>query len=240
MNVHVLPGDAQVEEFRKTGIDGEIVVCREAFVDGPLGDGGIEGLWSVRDEFLTRSYPNDHSNYREYVVAEFDKLRDLPARANVNLWFEYELFCHVNMWFCVWLLRDSKVSLYRVAPIVQLKDRVWDGFGNLTAEDLTTCYKERLEFTAADRELGVELWTAFRSGDHVRLRKLSTIESACFPYLREACEAEIEKEFRPRQIVRELRDEGLTDFDQMFAAFRNRAGVYGFGDSQVRRLIGDS
>jgi hypothetical protein len=239
MIIHVLPGDAQVEIFRNTGIDGEIVVCREALVDGDVRAENLEEFWRVREKYLAEAYPESRSNYRQTVVTEFEKLIDLPATARVNLWFEYELFCHVNMWFCVWLLRDSRAGLYRVAPVVQRKDDVWSGFGNLTPNDLTECYEERLEFTEPDIRLGVELWTAFQNRDYARLKELSTSRSACFPYLKEACEAEIEKEVRPKQILKELQRDGVDDFNEMFAAFRRRAGVYGFGDAQVKRLLNE-
>ena len=97
-----------------------------------------------------------------------------------------------------------------------------------------------MKFTASDLELGADLWTAYRNRDHARLRELSLSESPCFPYLKEACEAEIEKEFKPKQILRELREEGLEDFGEMFAAFRDKAGVYGYGDDQVRRILANS
>lgn len=239
MIIHVLPGDAQVETFRNTGIDGEIVLCREALVDGDVSAEGLEEFWRVREKYLAEAYPESRSSYRETVVPEFEKLIDLPATAKVNLWFEYELFCQVNMWFCLWLLRDSRAELYRVAPVAQRKDDVWSGFGNLTPDELRGCYEERLEFTDPDIRLGVDLWTAFQNRDHARLKELSTTSSSCFPYLKEACEAEIEKEVRPKQVLQELRRDGVDDFNEMFAAFRQRAGVYGFGDAQVKKILNE-
>src|SRR5687767_11589732 len=156
MNVHVLPGDAQLAEFKKTGLDGEVVVCREALVDGDVRAGSLEEFWKVREAFFAPG--ENRPGYRETVVAEFEKLLDLPASAKVNLWFEYELFCHVNMWFCVWLLRESKAEIFRVAPIFQRKDDVWNGFGRMTADQLKECYDERLKFTDGDIALGADLW----------------------------------------------------------------------------------
>lgn len=239
MKLHVLPGDAQLEDFRKTRIDGDVVICREAFVDGDVRAADLEELWTVRANYLHRTYPQTDMDYRGLVVSEFEKLFGLPAAADVNLWFEYELFCHVNLWFCVWLLRESKATLYRVAPIAQRKDRTWKGFAGLTPEDLELCYEERIKFEAGDVRLGADLWTAFRERDHARLRHLSKTASACYPYLEEACEAEIEKEFTPKRILKELRDEGINDFPEMFAEFGDRAGVYGFGDLQVKRMLAE-
>lgn len=239
MRIHVLPGDAQTEDFRKTGIEGEIVVCREAFVDGDVRADSLEELWRVREDYLRRTYPQTDMDYRGLVVSEFEKLSSLPASAEVDLWFEYELFCHVNLWFCVWLLRDASASLYRVAPIAQRKEHTWNGFAGLSSDELKLCYDERIQFEDQDVRLGADLWLAFQSRDHARLRELSKVESACYPYLQEACEAEIEKEIRPKLILKEIQSEGVNDFGEMFAAFRDRAGVYGFGDVQVKRMLSE-
>ena len=143
------------------------------------------------------------------------------------------------MWFCVWLLRDSRAEICRVAPIVQRKDDVWSGFGGMTADQLKECYDERLKFTDRDLALGVELWQAYQDKDHPHLKELSKTQSACFPYLKEVCEAELEKETRPKQVLRDLQRDGLKDFNEIFASFRQRAGVYGFGDSQVKRILSE-
>jgi hypothetical protein len=239
MIIHVLPGDAQVDTFRKTGLEGEIVVCREALVDGDVRSDSLNDLWTVRERFLSENYPESKAGYRQTVVAEFEKLLDLPAGAEVNLWFEYELFCHVNMWFCIWLLRDSRAELFRVAPVTLGAEDVWNGFGGMTSDEMRVCYEKRLKFAAADIALGADLWTAFQNRDHARLKELSETESECFPYLKEACEAEIEKATRPRQVIQTLQQEGVEDLGEMFAAFRERAGVYGFGDDQVKRILNE-
>jgi hypothetical protein len=179
------------------------------------------------------------SDYRARVVSEFERLRDLPAGTEFNLWFEYELFCHVNMWFCVWLLRDTGAEIFRVAPDILPGNDIWDGFGRMDAEQLRQCFSSRVKFADDDITLGSQLWTAYQDRDHLRLRELSRTDSRCFPYLSEACEAEIEKNFRPRLVLDELRREGLEGFDEVFEAFRERAGVYGYGDTQVRRILAD-
>lgn len=240
MIIHVLPGDAQAEEFSKTGLAGEVVICREAFVDGDVRAENEKELWDVREKFWTGQHMADGSEYRSRVAGEFEKLRDLARGTEVNLWFEYELFCQVNMWFCLWLLRDSPAEIFRVAPDVVNADEKWNGFGNLGASELAECFARRGKFAASDIELGSVLWRAYQDRDHARLRDLSVTQSPCFPYLKEACEAEIEKEFTPKQVLHELRKEGVEDFGEMFAAFRQRAGVYGFGDVQVRRMLEDS
>ena len=233
MRFHVLPGDAQAETFHETGIDGEVVICRESLIEGPVKAVDLDEFWENRAEFLSV----DLKDYFEKTVSELEQLDDLEPGTEVNLWFEYELFCQANMWFCLYLLRETKAEIYRVEPVVRNESEVWKGFGRLSAADLQKCFAERTKFETSDIRLGADLWNAYRSGDHQKLKELSTTESECFPYLKEVCEAEIEKDVRPKQILKEISASGLTDFNEIFPAFSARAGVYGYGDSQVKRIL---
>jgi hypothetical protein len=69
------------------------------------------------------------------------------------------------------------------------------------------------------------------------MEKLSRVVSPAFPYLEELCAAAINKNSRPAEIVQEIHAEGITSFNELFPEFRRRAGIYGYGDSQVRRLL---
>lgn len=238
MKVHVLPGDAIIEEFSKIGLEGEVVICREALVEGPVDADKLLELWRQREEFFAAVYPDPETSYGKQVVAELGKLIELPAGSVVNLWFEYELFCHVNLWFCLYLLRDTPAEVYRVAPIVRGSREIWKGFGGLDAEPLRECFDERVKLGLQDVALGSELWQAYRCGDRNRLRLLAAASSEnAFPFLREVCEAAEVKDSGPKGILSEILAAGLSDFDQVFQAFSDRAGIYGYGDAQVRRIL---
>lgn len=236
MKFHILAGDALAADFRKTtSIDGEIVVCRECLVEGDLQAASLEDFWEVRAKFIETA--DGAKDYREKVVGEFEKLRDLPAKSEVNLWFEYELFCQANMWFCLTLLQNKQAEIYRVAPVVRDEADVWKGFGNLGKEDLEKCFADRIKFSAEDVTLGAKLWEAFREKDFVEIKKLGAIKSACFPKLAEVCGAAMAIESRPQETLRKITAGGESDFKDIFTRFSEIEGVYGFGDSQVRRIL---
>lgn len=237
MTAHVLPGDSLVDEFRKTNISGDVIVFRDALVVGPVAADSPFEFWDGRARFILAEYAEDEIAYHERVADEIEKLRDIDAGVEVNLWFEYELFCSVNMWFCLSLLRETGAAVYRVEPIVLSVEDRWSGFGKLDAADLQKCFGSRTAFTHEDIALGAELWNAFRTNDHSRLRELSVSDSARLPYLAEVCEAASDKDTRPAEILAEIEFEGNTEFDDIFAAFTRRAGVYGFGDLQVKRIL---
>jgi hypothetical protein len=236
MRIHVLPGDAQADTFNETGIEGSVVVCRECLIEGPVRASDPDEFWRARAEFLNV----DFADYSTKTVAEFEKLENLAPGAEVNLWFEYELFCQANMWFCLSLLRNTPAEIYRVEPVVREDIDRWKGFGGLSAADLEKCFAARTKFEVSDMLLGAGLWDAYRNGEHQRLRELSDTKSECFHYLKEVCDAEIEKDLRPKQVLKEIRASGLTQLSDIFPVFAERAGVYGYGDSQVNRILEDT
>jgi hypothetical protein len=161
MILHVLPGDSLVETFNASGIEGKIAVCRECLVEGDATGATLPEFWETRARFLGGQYGETADRYHETVVREFAKLTALQSDSEVNLWFEYELFCQANMWFCLSLLASSTADIFRIAPVTLSDDKIWDGFGKMTPEDLKACFARRIKLTADDIELGTELWSAF-------------------------------------------------------------------------------
>src|SRR4051812_25223495 len=101
MILHVLPGDATVAPFKASEIEGDIAVCREALVDGDLSGETLPEFWETRARSLIGSDDRSREEYHENVVHEFAKLTALQSGSEINLWFEHELFCQANMWFCL-------------------------------------------------------------------------------------------------------------------------------------------
>ena len=238
MIMHVLPGDAVANEFTDAGLEGQLVVCRECLVEGPVDAADLRDFWTQRRKYLASHQPDADSNYPRDVAAELEKLIALPAGSEVNLWFEYELFCQVNLWFCLYLLGNTGVTVFRVAPAVREFEEVWKGFGKLSAEELTACFSERLLLDPSDINIGREFWLAFRSSNNEKLQSLAASASEDkFPHLNAVVRAAIERDRLPAKILREITDSGISDFHQIFTAFSERAGVYGYGDSQVKALL---
>ena len=123
MTLHVLPGDALAEQFSAAGIPGEVIVFREALVTGPLDGAYPDEFWDVRSNFVALEYGEDPIDYSEKVAYEIDRLTDVASGEDVALWFEYDLFCQVNMWFCLARLRGHD-NVSRVAPAGLAPDEI--------------------------------------------------------------------------------------------------------------------
>jgi hypothetical protein len=239
MVYHILNGEALAETFAQSGIHGQVIICREALVDGPVSFINDEAFWKGRANFIQERFDADQNEYERNVRQEFDRISKLTSDDDIFLWFEHDLFCQANMWFIVSLLKRSGLThAYRISPLSKLNTK-WQGFGNHGPEDLKLCLSNRVEFSPGDLSLGEELWRAYSQNDGARLMMLSGTLSPCFPRLDEVCKAEIDRKKggRPRKVLQEILSKGYSDFHDIFSQFSQREGIYGFGDSQVKLML---
>lgn len=235
--IHVLAGDSLVEPFKNTNFKGEIVVCRECLIDGELKAKNLEEFWRARERFLSKTYPKEPNFYEENVKREFEKLAENKDEDEINLWFEYELFCRVNMWFCLSFLSEAKSDIYIVYPIIKEEKDLWKGFGALNEKDLKISFENRIKLNDEDILLGKHLWEAFQNKDFTTLQKLGKTESESFPKLKEVCKAASEIETRPKKTLQMISAAfGELEFGKVFQKFNETEDIYGFGDLQVKKI----
>jgi hypothetical protein len=244
MIYHILNGDSLAGTFSNANIHGEIIVARECLIEGDLSGDTLSEFWKTRASYITATYNVTTGNYSTGVVKESEKLIIAPDYSEFNLWFGYDLFCRTNMWFIISLLNDLPINknVLVVYPSFLNEHEKWKEFGHANAADLIESFSNRIRFNDSDLKLGKDLWTAYKNNDLHQLKELSKNQSACFPYLREVCEAHIdrfssgEKKGRPEQVIEDIVQNVSTDFKIVFKEFFEREGIYGFGDLQLKQL----
>lgn len=240
MTYHVLNGDCLADLFPDAEISGELIICREGLIDGPLSGDTFPAFWNTRARYLEAA----PGQYQQMVVGEFEKVLMAPAHSTFNLWFGYDLFCQANLWFVLSLLYQvaQPENVYVVNPSFLKPEAIWNDFGNATAADLKTAFANRIRFTMSDFELARMLWAAYKANDLTQLEQLSYQQAPCFPYLRAACKAHLDrfasegKRSRPEAVTADIIENGTTDFNAVFKKFFEREGVYGFGDVQFKKI----
>ncbi|GAB3661668.1 hypothetical protein GCM10028791_36340 [Echinicola sediminis] len=239
---HILNGDALKAHFPRN-LRGELIICRECLVDGPVG-GETDGIfYQNRARFIQEAYPGfTQADYYEKTVAELEKLKKIPKEASVHLWFEDDLFCQVNCWFVLDRLKvqGHKGPLFLVRPHTDLMF----GFGTLSPAALKEVFALGQRISPEDFQDFSEMWKGYVLKEGKKLRSLAAHMSATFPFLPEAVEAEIarwvpEGEMgRPEKCLKSIIEElGTREFGPVFREFCKRESIYGFGDLQVKRLM---
>lgn len=242
MIYQILNGDALAYSFPDSKIAGDLIVAREALIDGELAGHDGPAFWQTRASYLGIT----EAEYRDKVASEFDKIRQAPDGSEFNLWFEYDLFCQVNLWYILSLLHQMPIRKKVYAVYTTYLDRdskhFWNGYGPANAEQLQVCFADRVLLSEADLQLGSALWTAYKTHDFATLTRLANDTAAAFPHLQEVVQAHIDRypqdgtPGRPEQVIEAIIQQGATDFPAVFAAFWKRASIYGFGDTQLKQL----
>lgn len=233
---HITNGDYLSEDLKETSIEGEIIVCREALVSGDLKADSLEEFWEVRAHSISEDYQVSIESYYEKSVSEFEKILNIPESSEVNLWFEDDLFCQVNLWFCVSLLSNTNdLKIYRVFPKINTVNH-WRGFANYDYSDLENALESKVLLNGNDIDLAVNLWKAYQNNDIDSLKQLSENQSNCFHFLKEVVDANIH--LNPKDFIKNQIEKGFTDFESVFKQFQEELGIFGFGDLQVRKIYG--
>ena len=242
MVYNILNGDSLAYSFPDSNICGEIIVVREAVIDGPLSGDSLDDFWRSRAGHLGIS----ETEYRSSVVREFEKILNAPDDAEFNLWFEYDLFCQVNMWFVISLIHSLpiKKDVFAVCTLYLDKSskQFWNGFGQANSDGLNVCYVNRIKLGEADINLGKELRDAYKNHNLTALTHLSTRDSSAFPHLQEVVKAHVDRfpkdgsKGRPEKVIENIIHSTSADFNEVLKEFWSRESIYGFGDTQVRSL----
>ena len=236
---HILNGDSLKNQFRET-IKGQIIVARECLVDGDVQGNTLVELFHTRAQFISQHYEGYcERDYYDKTVPEFQKIQRISEDAEINLWFEDDLFCQVNFWFIINLL--SKSSQENPAFLIRPKTHTQYGFGGLNKDELIAAYENRMLITEKDKL--ASLWEWYQKDDCDNLLKTARELEYRYPFILPAVEAHRERipkngnPGRPIQslihIMKELQTE---EFGPVFSAFSKRESIYGFGDLQVKRL----
>jgi hypothetical protein len=241
MIYHVLNGDALAGTFEGAGIPGEVLIAREGLIAGNLQGDTLAAFFETRAQYLSSDNPR---LYYDTTVKEFNKLLAATDGSEFNLWFGYDLFCQVNMWFILSLLKNMPVqkNIFVVYPSFRNSDEIWKDFGRATHANLHTALTNRVAFAEKDLQLADDLWLAYKQNDLERLQTLAQQKSSCFPYLAEVCQAHVDRfplpgaKGRPERVIEDIIKNVSPDFHTVFVEFFKREGVYGFGDDQLKPL----
>ncbi|MEP6794279.1 MAG: DUF1835 domain-containing protein [Saprospiraceae bacterium] len=242
MIYHILNGDVLAAKFPRAEIPGQIIVIREAFIEGPLSGEFSNDYWEKRAAFFTSTYDADEHDYAKQFLSQLKRMDQIQQDNEVYLWFEDDLFCQANMWFAVKYI-SSKVTakFFRIFPI---EDRIhWNGFGKAEMNELINCLNECKELESNDVALSNSIWNAYVENDEEKLKSLSLIVSKGFRFLPEVISVHLERTSkdggygRPQQTLIEILNQGRTNFYEICDAFWEKNAIYGFGDLQVLNML---
>ncbi|HWZ04055.1 MAG TPA: DUF1835 domain-containing protein [Mucilaginibacter sp.] len=244
--LHILNGDSTAISFEETGLDGDILVWREVLSEGPVEeDVTSASFWRNRSEWICKGVNETPENYQHNVLDQLAKLEE--AYDEINLWFEFDLHCQVNLIGVMTYLNQktdlSSPAIYLICPADFPGKENFMGMGELSADELEYLYDNiRVQLSEMDFLLAGEAWRVYVSQNVEKLIEfLKTTEFwGNMHLLKPALEAQLKRllvnEKGLNYIEQKLLDIyniGLRTKHEIYGIFWKTEKIYGMGDLQI-------
>jgi hypothetical protein len=244
--LHVLNGDATLNVFENTGIEGDVLVWREVLSEGPLSNNIESGeFWQQRSAFICKTFDETPQHYHDSMVAQLEKFNQ--PYTEINLWFEFDLHCQVNLLGAMMLLSQktdlSGPAVYLISPAEVAGISDFRGMGQLTAEQLEDLYDNiRVQLGEYDFELATEAWDLYIAGDFAKLEDWAnkTPFWGNLHNLKAALQAHVKRMQLNadglnliEQTLLDIYNAGNTTKPAIYTAFWSADSIYGMGDSEI-------
>lgn len=244
--LHITNGGVLTSYLKELGIEGEIVTWQEMLCEGPTREiVHSDELIEARRDFLKEFYTIElDSNKIDFALSQLNDANE--KYAEVVLWFEYDLFCHINMLAVMTLLQQKNINLptYLVCSGRVSGSKELKGLGELSSGQLLKHYKEKVRLTNKDIELAKTLWRIYCGIDH-NLFKPYIVKPSSFKYLSNCLKAHLERfpdsitglNIIETNILNIIKDNKINSKHHLLGYALNYQGFYGYGDLQLSRII---
>ena len=190
--LHILNGFSTHHLFVKSGLTGDVCVWDEILSEGP-GTYAIasEQFWAMRRSFVAAAFGAADEQY-DVLIQHFAKIQSYESYDELVLWYEYDLFCQVNLMALLsWLYvagahRKTTIQLICVGEEPGFPGLV--GLGQLPASKYPALYARRAALSDSDMSYADSVWRAY-SGDDPRALAFATSYHTTFTYLSDAIKA---------------------------------------------------
>ncbi len=246
--LHITNGDNFTSKLQSLHLKGDIITWREMLCEGKtLCNVGSESFWKTRFEFLNKNYKVSKSWFVEKTLKEYRSLCNHKQQDQIVLWFEYDLFCQINMLAVLsWLKthrRHAEISL--VCSGKEDDSDTLYGLSEVSDERLLELYENRTILSQDDIEFADYVWQLYCSDNPIRLENLVAHNNFQFEYLSDALKTHLKRFPTIKNGLNELENRVLeTAMNQrpgsrkeLLGEVLKNQGYYGFSDTQYNRII---
>ena len=247
MNIlHILIGDDTLKKFEETGLDGDTLVWREVFSEGPI-DGGVSSgtFWQARRDWICSGGKDSPEGYQKKILNPLSLLTE--PYDEINLWFEFDLHCQANMIGVMTYLKEkadlSSASVYLICPSQYPGKENFRGVGELNAGELEYLFDNiRVQLNGMDFILAAEAWHVYASKDFEKLNKYLSVTTfwGNLHCLKLAFKAQLRRlwinELGLNYVEQKLSDiynDGAKTRQEIYNGFWAADKIYGMGDMEI-------
>ena len=243
--LHITNGSSLTSYLNDLNIPGDFFTWHEMLCEGPTSvQIDTHEFVEVRRTFLNKYYDIDIDEYAFHK--ELEILDNTETYSEIILWFEYDLFCHINLIAVISLLQQKKVTL----PLFLVcSGRIhgksdFKGLSELNENQLLSHYKNKVKLTDDDIDIACSLWKIYCCENHNLFKPFIT-QKTSFKYMGSCLKAHL-KRFPDSQnglcrlekhILEIVKNNYIKSKHHLLGYILNYQGYYGYGDIQIKRMI---
>jgi hypothetical protein len=248
--LHILNGDSTKSIFKKSNLKEDILVWREMLCEGESDVNiGTDEFWTKRYEFFEKELGISKLEYYDTTIKEILPIEDLEGYDEVVLWFEYDLFCQINLIaLCTYLLQSYRKDIlyYLVCTGKEKGKQNLQSLSDYTSESYQKLYENRIKLSRNDLLFAQESWKLYVDNEKIKLESFHFNKNKKFRYLQKAIAQHIKRfpaENGRNQIENKLLQlinaEKFTEKQIIYEmlSWQKEETVYGFSDLQYSHIL---
>ncbi|MDN3493638.1 DUF1835 domain-containing protein [Winogradskyella bathintestinalis] len=243
--LHITNGNSLTNYLRELNFEEDILTWQEMLCEGPtITKIDSKEFFDLRSEFLNSHYDIEVNSNE--LQAELSILNHIDQYTEINLWFEYDLFCHINLIGVINLLHQKEIDkpLYLICSGRVKGEKNLKTLGELSPEQIKSHYKNKILLTKEDIDMTIALWRTYCGKDH-NILKPYIVTKSNFKYMSNCLKAHL-KRFPHHQsglgtleahILNLVKQNNVKSENHLLGYCLNYQGYYGYGDMQLKRKI---
>lgn len=208
---------------------------REILIDGPIQN---ENFFQNRAQFIHQTFGASLDYYKDNGENELKKIDSIPNNSQIYLWFEDDLFCQCNLWYCISRLNKNAIApkIYLVRP----DSDSWLGFGIMDSSQLNAAFDNSILLTVEQIKAFASIWEIYQRGEKNFPTGMEEKISEIIPRFKDVLQAHLDRlapNNRPYSSLKSIIEESEDkSFPAVFKKFSKKEGIYGYGDSSIKGM----
>jgi hypothetical protein len=243
--LHILNGDSTAQILAKSSISGDVIVWREMLSEGTLQkEIGSDNFWRTRYSFFENDVGITRLDYFDRTIKEIIKIEDIANYNEVVLWFEFDLFCQVNLvGLCAYLLKFYRkdIKYFLICTGKEEGKKSLQTLSDYGPESYPGLLEKRVTLSRNNLLFAEKCWYLYVENDKQKLIKFDFNRDTKFKYLQIAIHQHLQRfsgqnglDQIDTKILELINFDLLTkkDIIKSLLIWQKKETVYGFGDVQ--------
>ena len=246
-SLHILNGDSLSEGLQSLKLEGDHLVWREMLCAGPVNaEVGGARFFETRSTFLNQFFQISESRYEEAFIQPLKAINSLDTYTEINLWFEYDLFCHINLLGALaWISQHGfQGKVFHICSGRVKGESKLLGLSELSPDQLLNHFQHKKLLTTEDFEIANDIWMCYTDNDPSLILPKITRKSS-FDYLSNCLKSHIERfpnketglNVLETHVLQLIETHTIKSEHQLCGYALSQQGYYGYGDTQIIKII---